>query len=182
MKQIPFFCAAAALAAALCGDLRAGADKNPLLTFGWAEMPANLRVGEYLALVFQVCFHRDESNYINSFSSVNFNPAWSAESAILVVQQAWNDSRANSQDLRREIRKAGESQFTLFKAMCQWPSVQTRWTFTESSGPHFIVRHFRASDFKEVLGVTVDDATSFDEETIKKTGDLVKQRGGVWSL
>lgn len=148
---------------------------------GWAQAPANITIQEFLNMHYNSVMHRVESDALNSYNIVSFYPSKGLDTAFVLIIQTWNDSRLPEQDLRREIRKDGKADFVLFKALTQHPTVRKRWLLSDVGGPHFIVKHVRISDLNETVAVTIDDITSFDEETIKKAEASVKSRGGVWS-
>lgn len=148
----------------------------------WAQAPANITIGEFLEMHFASQMGDHESDALNSFNLVSFYPTKAPDSAFVLVIQGWNDSRVAERDLRREIRKVGDAMYGQFNAIRRHPTVRKRWPLGQSPEPHLIIKHVRKSDLKEVLGVTVDGVTSFDEEAIKKAETSVKQRGGVWSF
>ena len=57
--------------------------------------------------------------------------------------------------------------------------------FLEAKGlkskENFIVKHVRYTDLREVLAVTVDGATYFKKDAIKRIANMVEFRGGTWS-
>jgi hypothetical protein len=61
------------------------------------------------------------------------------------------------------------------------PTVRKRWRI-EARKENFIIKHVRYTDRREVLAVTIDGATYFDEETIRRAASMVKLRGGVWTF
>ena len=147
----------------------------------WARAPANITIQEFLSMHFTSTMGRGEFDALNSFNVVSFYPSAAPDVAFVLVIQTWNDSRLPERDIRREIRKVGDAGYEQFKALTRHPTVQKRWPLTGSGGPHFIIKHVRKSDLNEVLAVTADSATSFEQEAIKKAEASVKQRGGVWS-
>jgi hypothetical protein len=149
----------------------------------WGDDPANLTISEYLNLQFKLYMQQPDTAALNSYSIVNFYPAWNPQSAVVVVMQTWHDERARPQDLqdlRREIRKVGEALSAEFASMAGLPSIKGRWP---SANPraNFIVKHVRYSDNQETLGVTIGGETIFDQDGISKAKLEVLGRGGVWS-
>ena len=147
----------------------------------WAQAPANITIQEFLNMHFASVMGRSDSGELNSFNLVSFYQSKTPEDAFVLVIQTWSDSRLPERDMRREIRKVGDALSEQFKALTRHPTVRKRWPLTAAGGPHFIMKHVRKTDLNEVLAVTIDTTTSFDQETIKKAEASVKHRGGVWS-
>ena len=147
----------------------------------WAEALASITIQEFLDSHFSKSMGRGESDYINSYNLVSFYPSSAPRNAFVFVVQTWRDSLSTECDLRREIRKVGDALYSYFDSLIHHPTVKKRWNIV-ALNKNFIIKHVRYSDLNEVIAVTVDETTYFDDATIKKTSILVKQRGGVWSF
>lgn len=152
-----------------------------VLAAQWAEAPANLTIREFLDLYFYSHMARGESNAINSFNLVSFYPSDNSQTAFVFIIQTWRDSGIAERDLRREIRKVGDSYYKLFKGLIKLPDVKKRWNIN-NIGENIIIKHVRISDLNEVLAVTINGVTHFDRASIRRTESIVKARGGVWSF
>lgn len=150
------------------------------LAQSWADAPADLTVGEYLQLVFDLRMRRPESEALNSFALVSFYPSSNPQTALVLVTQTWRDQRVPAQDLRREIRNDGESWTEYFEAIARHPFVMKRWKMNDPKA-NIVVRHVRISDFRETLAVTVSGETLFDNDDISKAKAEVIRRGAIWS-
>jgi hypothetical protein len=147
----------------------------------WAETPVNLTVREFLDMHFSNKMGRVESDALNSFNLVSFYPSGNPQTAFVFIIQTWRDSRIPERDLRREIRKFGDACYDQFKAMTGHPTVRKRWKI-KIPKDNFVIKHVRYTDLKEVLAVTTDGTTYFDEEAIGRAASMVKLRGGVWAF
>lgn len=154
---------------------------NGMAQSGWAEANANITISEFLAMHFSSEMKREESDALNSFNLVSFYSSVDPNSAFVLIVQTWNDSRLPDRDLRREVRIIGDVYYRQFSALVHHPTVKKRWKL-DSIGNNFVIKHVRYSDLNEVLAVTIDDITSFDEEAIKRAELIVKMRGGVWDF
>lgn len=149
----------------------------------WAGAPANLTIEEFLNLYFHSHMGQQEDPIaLNSYCLVSFYPSKSPATAFVMIIQTWRDSGLEARDLRREIRNLGDSMFQQFKSMRELPTLRKRWPPGQSVEAQLIIKHVRNSDLKEVLGITVDGITSFDEEAIKKAEASVRKRRGVWGF
>ena len=147
----------------------------------WAEAPANLTVREFLDMHFLNTMGRGESDALNSYNLVSFYPSGNPQTAFFFIIQPWRDSLIADRDIRREIRKVGDACYDQFKAMTGHPTVRKRWKI-EVPKENFVIKHVRYTDLREVLAVTVDGTTYFDEEAIRRAASMVKLRGGVWAF
>ena len=148
-------------------------------TQSWADAPADLTVGEYLQLIFDLNMRRPESEALNSFSLVSFYPSSNPQTALVFVIQTWRDQRVPPQDLRRGIRKVGEALTDEFEAMARLPFVLKRWKMNNPKA-NIVVRHVRLSDLRETLAVTLRGETLFDDDDISKAKEEVTRRGAIW--
>ena len=147
----------------------------------WAEAPANLTVREFLDMHFSNTMGRGESDALNSFNLVSFYPSGNPRTAFVFIIQTWSDSRVPERDIRRAIREVGDASYDQFKAMAKHPTVRKRWKL-EVSKENFVIKHVRFTDLREVLAVTIDETTYFDEDGIGRAASIVKLRGGVWEF
>lgn len=159
----------------LCGE------NNAIGAGEWAEAPANLTVREFLDMHFSNRMGRGETDALNSYNLVSFYPSGDPQTAFVFIMQTWRDSRIAERDIRREIRKVGDAYYDHFKAMTGHPTVRKRWKI-EVPKENFIMKHVRYTDLREVLAVTIDGTTYFDEEAIRRAASMVKLRGGVWAF
>ena len=146
----------------------------------WADVPAELTVGEYLQLLFDTKMTRPESEAVNSFGLVSFYPSSSPQRALVLIIQTWRDDRVPLQDLRREIRKGGDLIVDHFKAIARHPLVAKRWR-PDNPKSNVMVRHARLSDVRETIAVTVNGETVFDEDAMTRARQDAVSRGAVWS-
>jgi hypothetical protein len=144
----------------------------------WADVPTNLTISEYLDLQFKQRYEH-ESNALNAYSIASFYPSSDPQNALVVVIQAWRDERVKPEDLRREIRKVGQSFSDIFTVTVAHPFISKRWKIVNPSA-NFVVKHVRYSDIRETLGVTFKGETVFDQDSIAKVGVEVASRGAVW--
>ncbi len=147
----------------------------------WGDTPADLTIAEYLDLYFDLEIERPDSDELNGYSLATFYPSSNPESALVVVIQTWHDERLKPDDLRREIRKAGDTLSAHFEAMARLPSISERWAISNPK-TNFVVRHVRLSDTRETLGVTINGNTIFDEKGISNAQENVTARGATWGL
>ena len=84
------------------------------ITSAYAQSEAttieNITNEEFLALYFQIRFHRHEVQHaLNSFNLISFYPGTRSKNALLFIIQTYNDKDYSTEDpqLRREIRKVG---------------------------------------------------------------------------
>lgn len=143
----------------------------------WAETPTYLTIREFLTLYFNIRF----SSSGVTWNIVDFVPSGNPQTAFVFIIQTWEDSGLSERDLRKEIRRCGDSRYSLFKALIGHPDIKKRWDINVIK-ENFIIKHVRSSDVKEVLAVTVDGVTYFDKDSINRTASMVKFRGGVWSF
>ncbi len=145
----------------------------------WAEVPANLTVGEYLSILFETRMARREEDGLNSWSMVRFYASSDPQTALVVVTQAWHDERLKPEDLRREIRSGAKNEVEFFGILVRRPTVSNRWRIANPQS-NIVIHHVRESDHKETLGVTWNGETLFDEEGISKAKADVISRDAFW--
>ena len=145
----------------------------------WGNSPAGLTTAEYLGLLFEGVFHRHETAAaLNSYNLVEFYPGSTPAEGVLVIIQTWNEG-AESDNLRREIRKVADAYIFEFTSLLSVPKVKRHWS-AEDPKSHLVVRHVRSTDLRETIAVTISGVTQFDEQSFRRAEAFVKARGGVW--
>lgn len=156
--------------------------QNPVLASDWwAGATTNITIGEFIDNYFFDRMGREINDGNKLHNYIGFLPSSSPHVAFIFMVQPWSDEMFSDQNLRREIRKESDYLYKKFNSLARQPIIKNRWNFGVPN-KNFILKHVRVSDFDEVIAVTVDDKTYFEDEEIKKIELLVKQRGGFWTF